>query len=152
MPAPAKAGDRDGAIPLLRQSRRRHPCVKVAFADSAYNSQRVVDATSIGIQIVTKIADQKGFVVLPRRWVVERTFAWLNRNRRLSKDFGAIHTIGYSVTLRRSCPAPHPTPGSLRMRFKTDSQIRLESKGRGGGGSLAVRRGSGGRCFGWIED
>ena len=87
MPAPAKAGDRDGAIPLLRQSRRRHPCVKVAFADSAYNSQRVVDATSIDIQIVTKIADQKGFVVLPRRWVVERTFAWLNRNRRLSKDF-----------------------------------------------------------------
>jgi len=84
---PADVQDRDGAVPLLKQSRRRHPFVKIAFADSAYNSDRVADATSITIEIVTKIADQKGFVVLPRRWVVERTFAWLNRNRRLAKDF-----------------------------------------------------------------
>lgn len=84
---PADVQDRDGAVPLLKKSRRRHPCVKLAFADSAYNSDRVRAATSIDIQIVTKIADQKGFVVLPRRWVVERTFAWLNRNRRLAKDF-----------------------------------------------------------------
>lgn len=47
----------------------------------------VADATSIGIEIVRKFADQTGFVVHPRRWVVERTFAWLNRNRRLAKDF-----------------------------------------------------------------
>jgi len=86
---PADVQDRDGAVPLLKQSRRRHPFVKIAFADSAYNSDRVADATSITIEIVTKIADQKGFVVLPRRWVVERTFAWLNRNRRLAKDFEA---------------------------------------------------------------
>jgi len=44
-------------------------------------------ATSIGIEIVRKFADQTGFVVHPRRWVAERTFAWLNRNRRLAKDF-----------------------------------------------------------------
>jgi transposase len=42
---------------------------------------------------VRKIADQVGFVVLPRRWVVERFFAWINRNRRLAKDFEAtIHS------------------------------------------------------------
>jgi transposase len=86
---PADVQDRDGAVPLLKQSRRRHPFVQLAFADSAYNSERVAKATSISIEIVTKIAGQKGFVVLPRRWVVERTFAWLNRNRRLAKDFEA---------------------------------------------------------------
>ena len=84
---PADVQDRDGAVPLLKQSRPRHPFVERAFADSAYNSTRVADATSIVIEIVRKFADQTGFVVHPRRWVVERTFAWINRNRRLAKDF-----------------------------------------------------------------
>jgi transposase len=88
---PADVQDRDGAVPLLKQSRLRHPFVERAFADSAYNSARVADATSIAIEIVRKFADQTGFVVHPRRWVVERTFAWINRNRRLAKDFE--HTI-----------------------------------------------------------
>ncbi len=83
----ADVQDHDGAVPLLRRSRRRHPFVERAYADSAYNSPRVADATSIGIEIVRKFADQTGFVFHPRRWVVERTFAWLNRNRRLAKDF-----------------------------------------------------------------
>ena len=65
--------DRDGAVPLLKQSRSRHPFVERAFADSAYNSPRVADATSIAIEIVRKFADQTGFVTHPRRWVVERT-------------------------------------------------------------------------------
>jgi len=83
----ADVQDRDGAVPLLKQSRRRHPFVEQAFADSAYNSPRVADATSITIEIVRKFADQTGFKVHPRRWVVERTFAWISRNRRLAKDF-----------------------------------------------------------------
>ena len=48
---------------------------------------RVAMATSIGIGIVRKFADQTGFIVHARRWVVEHTFAWLNRNRRLAKNF-----------------------------------------------------------------
>jgi putative transposase len=84
---PADVQDRDGAIPLLQASRRSFPFVELAFADSAYNADRVRDATSIAIEVVKKLADQVGFQVLPRRWVVERTFAWINRNRRLAKDF-----------------------------------------------------------------
>ncbi|MGI4876319.1 MAG: IS5 family transposase [Janthinobacterium lividum] len=87
--SPADVQDRDGAVPLLKSSRRRHPLVERAYADSAYNSPRVVDATVIAIEIVRKIADQVGFVVHPRRWVVERSFAWLGRNRRMSRDFEA---------------------------------------------------------------
>src|SRR3546814_3639314 len=65
---PADVQDRDGAVPLLQQSHQRHPFVARAYADSAYNSDRVRDATSITIEIVRKFADQTGFVVHPRRW------------------------------------------------------------------------------------
>lgn len=84
---PADVQDRDGAIPLLKASRGSFPFVELAFADSAYGSQRVRNATRIAIEVVKKIANQIGFQVLPRRWVVERFFAWINRNRRLAKDF-----------------------------------------------------------------
>src|SRR3546814_1158664 len=66
---PADVQDRDGAVPLLQQSHQRHPFVARAYADSAYNSYRVRDATSITIEIVRKFADQTGFVVHPRRWI-----------------------------------------------------------------------------------
>lgn len=86
---PANIQDRDGAIPLLKASRRSFPFVERAFADSAYSAQIVKDATSIAIEVVKRLADQVGFQVLPRRWVVERSLAWINRNRRLAKDFEA---------------------------------------------------------------
>lgn len=84
---PADVQDSDGVVPLLKQSRARHPFVMLACVDSAYNSARVAMAATIGIQIPRKFADQTGFVVHPRRWIVERTFAWLGQNRRLASDF-----------------------------------------------------------------
>jgi putative transposase len=81
--------DRDGAVPLLKASRRNFPFVVHAFADTAYAGQRVAEATCIAIEIVRKLPDQVGFAVHARRWVVERCFAWLGRNRRLAKDFEA---------------------------------------------------------------
>lgn len=88
-PHPANIQDRDGGGPLLRASRTLYPFITRAFADTGYNHERVSTATTITVEIVRKIKDQIGFVVLPRRWVVERFFAWINRNRRLAKDFEA---------------------------------------------------------------
>ncbi len=84
--------DRDGAAPVLAAARHLYPWLRHVFADGGYSGAKLATALDkIGrwtIEIV-KRSDAAGFVVLPRRWVVERTFAWLNRNRRLAKDFEA---------------------------------------------------------------
>jgi transposase len=81
--------DRDGAVPLLVKSRNRFPFIERVFADSAYAGEQVAKATRVTIEIVRAKPGQIGFAVQPRRWVVERFFAWINRNRRLSRDFEA---------------------------------------------------------------
>lgn len=88
-PHPADIQDRDGGGPLLSVSRRAFPFIEKVFADSGYAGQRVAQATIIAVEIVRKNPDQVGFAVNPRRWVVERFFAWISRNRRLAKDFEA---------------------------------------------------------------
>ena len=83
--------DRDGAALVLDRIRTRFPWLELIWADSAYNAWQVdaVVATQAGlrVEIVKRSDDMKGFLVLPRRWVVERTFSWFGRNRRLAKDF-----------------------------------------------------------------
>ncbi len=92
--------DRDGAPDVLASIRYglppfgrclRPPWLRHVFADGGYAGKKLKGALSkIGkwhIQIIKRSDRAKGFEVLPRRWVVERTFAWLNRNRRLAKDF-----------------------------------------------------------------
>ena len=80
---------RDGGGPLLCASRGSFPFIEKVFADSGYAGEKVATATVIAVEIVRKSPDQVGFAVQPRRWVVERFFAWINRNRRLAKDFEA---------------------------------------------------------------
>ena len=85
--------DRDGAPPLLASIRWAFPWLRHVFADGAYAGPKLGKALEkIGqwtLEIVKRSDDVTGFKVLPRRWVVERTFAWLGRNRRLAKDFEA---------------------------------------------------------------
>ena len=83
---PADVQDRDGAPFMLRLSRYFFPFIAKAFADSGFAGEGPAEASSIRIEIVRKPAGQVGFVVHPRRWVVERFFAWIGRNRRLWKD------------------------------------------------------------------
>ena len=85
-PQPASVQDRDGAVPVLRLSRRAFPFITKAFADAGFAGERPATATIITVEIVRKPPDQVGFAVHPRRWVVERFFAWISRNRRLWKD------------------------------------------------------------------
>ena len=73
--------------------RSAFPWLRHVFADGGYAGQKLAKAlASMGrwtIEIVKQSDLAKGFKLLPRRWVVERTIAWLNRNRRLAKDFEA---------------------------------------------------------------
>jgi putative transposase len=84
-PHPASVQDRDGGIPLLQASRAAFPFIKRVFADSGYAGERVATATVIAVEMVRRNPDQIGFAVQPRRWVVERFFAWISRNRRFSE-------------------------------------------------------------------
>lgn len=83
---PASIQDRDAAGPLIVASRARHPFVEVVFADAGYQGPRAADACPVPLEIVKGVRGQSTFIVQPRRWVVERTFAWFGRNRRLWKD------------------------------------------------------------------
>ena len=85
-PQPANVQDWDGAPIVLCLSRRSLPFMTKAFADMGFTGDGPANATSITIEIVRKPADQVGFAVHPRRWAVERFFAWISRNRRLWKD------------------------------------------------------------------
>jgi len=89
---PASVGDRDGARETLGFCYGTYPRLKQVWADSGYSGPLVQEVAKYGfvLEIVEKLKHQKGFSVLPRRWVVERTFAWLGKFRRLSKDYEAL--------------------------------------------------------------
>lgn len=89
---PADIQDRDGAALVLdERTRRLFPFIERIYADGGYQGPRVrAAAARTGtwkVEIVKRSDIAKGFVVLPKRWIVERTLAWISRNRRLARDF-----------------------------------------------------------------
>ena len=85
----ASMQDRDGAKPVLLETYLRTP-VRFVFADGAFAGRLLDWAQAIlrtTLHIVRKPADQRGFAVIPRRWAVERTFAWITAHRRLARDY-----------------------------------------------------------------
>jgi Transposase DDE domain len=89
---------------VLDKIRNRFPWLELVWADNGYNAWQVEAAVAkvplLRLEIVKRSDDLKGFVVLPRRWVVERTFSWFGRNRRLAKDWENLaETLSSFVTL-----------------------------------------------------
>jgi putative transposase len=87
---PANVQDRDGARQLLTRVLALYGTLRCLWADAGYAGRLVLWVAGISrcvLQIVRRLAGEPGFKVLPRRWVVERTFGWLGRYRRLSRDY-----------------------------------------------------------------
>jgi len=111
----ANIQDRDGAKLVAKKAKAAFPTLKHIWADGGYAGKLVgwmCEAVGWVLEIVKRNSDVKGFEVLPRRWVVERTFGWLGRYRRLSKDYeqhtctseAMIQTAMIHVMIRRLAP------------------------------------------------
>jgi transposase len=113
---PADISDSAGAQMILEAIRKRWPWVKHLFADGAYDRLSLMDKAAyldFVVEIIRRCEQQKGFQVLPRRWVVERTFGWMMRWRRLVRDYeqridvsiAMIHVAMDGILIRRNA---HP--------------------------------------------
>lgn len=114
--SPANVQDRDGGGLLFAALGERFPLLAKLFADGAYQGPQFAQALAtrrpqVQIEIVTRSDQVKGFAVLPKRWIVERTLAWLNRCRRLAKDFenrlryalAFVHLASIRLMVRKLC-------------------------------------------------
>ena len=99
----ASIQDRDGALAVLKSIRDLYPWLRHIFADAGYAGAKLREALAeLGewtLEIIKRSDTAQGFEVLPRRWVVERTLAWLGRCRRLAKDFEASTESSAAWTL-----------------------------------------------------
>jgi putative transposase len=96
----ANIQDRDGAMLVLGKAKGKFPRLQLIWADGGYEGKLIVWAKQFCnwiLEIVKRSDDVKGFQVLPRRWVVERTVGWLNRYRRLSKDYEGLPETSESM-------------------------------------------------------
>jgi transposase len=113
---PADIQDRDGGILVMSTLFGLFPFLKKLFADGGYQGPQLRKALAkvmpgIDVEIVKRSDQAQGFAVLPKRWVVERTLAWLNRCRRLAKDFDNLTRMALAflklasirIMLRRLC-------------------------------------------------
>jgi transposase len=98
----ASVQDRDAARPLLERARARFHRLALVWADGGYAGKLVAWAAGklhLKLQIVKRSDDASGFVVLPRRWMVERTLSWLVRTRRLVRDYETLPAVHEQMVL-----------------------------------------------------
>lgn len=108
---PADIADSAGAQAILDALRKRWPWMKHLFADGAYDRGTLMDKAAFldfTIEVVKRIEGQTGFHVLPRRWVVERTFGWMMRWRRLVRDYETRIDVSEAMS--------HVALGSMLLR------------------------------------
>ena len=89
---PANIQDRDGAKLVFEKAMVKYPDLKLIWADGGYRGKLIEwtkDNCDWQLEIVKRSDDKSVFEVLPKRWIVERTYGWLNKYRRLSKDYEA---------------------------------------------------------------
>ena len=105
---PADVQDRDGARQVLRTARRLFPFIERIVADAGYQGpkmEKVVADTGCWTLQIVKRSDAHNFVVLPKRWIVERTIAWISRNRSFGARLRALRQN--RRRLRPPCHDPH---------------------------------------------
>ncbi len=113
----ASVQDRDGAVPVMLEASREYPTLQRMWVDGAYKGA-VIDqarkAVDYEIEVVKRNDDVRGFAVVPKRWIGERTYGWLNRFRLLSKEYerttessraGVLHAMS-TLMLRRLTTSP----------------------------------------------
>lgn len=114
--------EQDGAKLVLQRVQGRHPRLRLIWADAGYNVAWLIEwvqrVCHLALEIVKRPEGSKGFVLLPRRWVVERTFGWLSHYRLLSKDYevlprnseAVVYVAMIHLMLRRLARQPTPVP------------------------------------------
>ena len=116
---PANIHDSEGAYDVLEYIHEHYPTIRLMWADGAYIStiDFFADMYTITVEIPQRPDDAEGFVVVSRRWVVERTLAWLGRYRVLGKEY--THRVEYSETgvyiasIHRMLNKLHPNPDTI---------------------------------------
>ena len=95
----ANAQDRWGVAAVLMEDSCQTDCLELLWVDAGYSGERFATAVQIicGAKVAVVKRQQPDFQVLPRRWVVERTFAWLGRYRRLSKDYELLPEVSEAM-------------------------------------------------------
>ena len=110
--------DRDGGVLLMATLFGAYPFLLKLYADGGYQGSQFQDGLAramrhVEVEVVKRSDTATGFVVLPKRWIVERTIAWLNRCRRLAKDWECLnrralaflHLASIRLMLRKLCQA-----------------------------------------------
>lgn len=133
----ASVDDAKAAPQVLRQlDRRAYPRLELLWADSKYHNYALYDwmeghRTKYKLEVVSRPPGTKGFVLLPKRWVVERTWAWYGRDRRNSKDYerltssseARVKVSALRQMLRRLAPDPDPKQAAFKYPKKTAENV-----------------------------